>query len=172
MIISSSPLIDDEVFFRPTISKMQCITALDARKMLNCLFFRTSLNNFLIRKMRLFSSHLKAGTFKSVTDGFMILLRLFQRVIKWFEKCFTGGVCNACIFKWMPSGFLWSTSTSQNVDSHMLFGSIFKLFWFTPHVIDRLTIGKRRHSTLTRKSCGFWGLFLNSVTISVGKHFG
>ena len=94
MIISSSPLIDDEVFFRPTISKMQCITALDARKMLNCIFFRTSLNNFLIRKMRLFSSHLKAGTFKSVTDGFMILLRLFQRVIKWFEKCFTGGVCS------------------------------------------------------------------------------
>ena len=62
--------------------------------MLNCIFFRTSLNNFLIRKMRLFSSHLKAGTFKSVTDGFMILLRLFQRVIKWFEKCFTGGVCS------------------------------------------------------------------------------
>ena len=57
-------------------------------------FLSHFIEQFSHSKNATFFQPLKSRTFKSVTDGFMILLRLFQRVIKWFEKCFTGGVCS------------------------------------------------------------------------------
>ena len=57
-------------------------------------FLSHFIEQFYHSKNATFFQPLKGGTFRSVTDGFMILLRLFQRVIKWFEKCFTGGVCS------------------------------------------------------------------------------